>query len=89
MKALEINCRNHKHFDEVSFKEDLKTVFSINDIQTYKDIEEIIIYYEHARLPCTFKINAKILRANKRNDKRFNNPAYSLFFLIAILLKHL
>ena len=30
-----------------------------------------------------------ILRLNKRNDKRFNNRGYSLFFLMDIFLKHL
>ena len=29
------------------------------------------------------------VKKNKRNDKRFNNQAYSLFFLMAIILKHL
>ena len=29
------------------------------------------------------------LNKNKRNDKRFNKRAYSLFFLMAIFLKHL
>ena len=27
-KLLEINYRNHKYFDEVSFKENLKTAFN-------------------------------------------------------------
>ena len=30
-----------------------------------------------------------ILLTNKKNDKRFNNRAYSLFFLMYIFLKHL
>ena len=30
-----------------------------------------------------------IIKTNMRNDKRFNNRAYSLFFLMNIFLKHL
>ena len=40
-------------------------------------VEKNLAYTEH------------ILTSNKRNDKRFNNCAYALFFLMAIFLKHL
>ena len=36
-----------------------------------------------------FKISSYYFELNKKNDKRFNNCDYSLFFLMGIFLKHL
>ena len=35
------------------------------------------------------KANNLVVKVNKRNDKRFNNRGYSLFFLMGIYLNHL
>ena len=42
-KPLKINDRKYKHFNQVSLKEDLKTRFSNHDIQTCKDVEQIVL----------------------------------------------
>ena len=36
----ESNYGNYKHFNKVSFKENLKTAFSNNEIQAREDFEE-------------------------------------------------
>ena len=40
-----MNYRNYKHFNEYSFNEDLKLVFSNTDIQTCEEYEETLITY--------------------------------------------
>ena len=51
-KRTKINYINYKHFDVISFKEDLKTAFSNNDIQTCRNLEKVvmIILDRHALL---------------------------------------
>ena len=34
-------------------------------------------------------VKVKNMNKNKKNDKRFNNHSYSLFFLMGIFLKYL
>ena len=37
----------------------------------------------------TYHLDNKKAIVNKKNDKRFNNHGYSLFFLMGIILKYL
>lgn len=59
-KSFEINCRSYTHFDGDSFKEDVKTAFSNNVTQAFKDFEKIVLNMLDHHVP----LKRKVLRAN-------------------------
>ena len=46
-------------------------------------------YYKNVSAKFMFNASLDFTILNERNDKRFNNRGYSLFFLMGIFLKHL
>ena len=76
------NAKYNSYFHKKNYGSLCKLNWSIKDISILwlinkSLVEKNLAYTEH------------ILTSNKRNDKCFNNCAYSLFFLMAIFLKHL
>ena len=46
-------------------------------------------YYKNEEIDSANEIDDNDNKINKRNNKRFNNRGFSLFFLMGIFLKHL
>ena len=84
-KHLEINYKNYKHFDQSYFKEHLKTAFSNNDIQTYKDFEIIVIKILDHR----GTLKRKILRVEQLRNEIMKKYQFEEFFLKNLLNKSL
>ena len=57
-----------------------RDLFALQDVNKLREVS--LEYFNNL-------LNLSYFIYNKRNDKRFNNRGYSLFFLMGIFLKHL
>ena len=57
-----------------------RDLFALQDVNKLREVS--LEYFNNL-------LNLSYFIYNKRNDKRFNNRGYSLFFLMRIFLKHL
>ena len=57
-----------------------RDLFALQDVNKLREVS--LEYFNNL-------LNLSYFTYNKRNDKRFNNRGYSLFFLMGIFLKHL
>ena len=57
-----------------------RDLFALQDVSKLREVS--LEYFNNL-------LNLSYFIYNKRNDKRFNNRGYSLFFLMGIFLKHL
>ena len=86
-KPLEINYRNYKHLDELSFNEDLKLAFDNTDVQTCKTFEGTFMRLLDHHAP----LKKKVLRANNAPfiTKKLRKAIMKMFQLEKMCLKTL